>query len=316
MDVSVIIPAYNAAKTIAASIESVLAAKADYQIEVLVIDDASSDGTWDCLQALAAKHPELKPIKNRRRKGPSGARNTGLDAAEGRVIAFLDADDIWYPNHLENGVVFLQVQPTIDAIIYDQDIIEASSGKKISTWVTEKKILHTMRQRAITNTEYALEDNIAVALLNESFLHLQTLLVRRWVVENIRFEENVFRAEDLDFGVQMYLQNCKFCYSKLITGIYYRNNQSLTAKNFENDIKTGFDMIFILRKYISTPKTYNIPVALLKKMIKERLLRVAYPQRKTGKKREALRSVCASFAYGVSLRQVIEILKIMVSSAT
>ncbi len=316
MDVSVIIPAFNAAKTIAASVESILAAKADYQIEILVIDDASSDSTWECLQAIAAQHSEIKPLKNHRRKGPSGARNTGLDAAVGNIITFLDADDVWYPNHLRLGVNLLQAQSTIDAIIFDQDIINADTGIKTSTWVTEKKILHSMQQRAISATEFELNDNIALALLNESFLHLQTLVVRRRVVEHIRFEENVFRSEDLDFGVQMYLQNIKFCYSKLITGIYYRNNESLTAKSYENDIKSAHDRLFILNKYLAAPEVYKVPASLLKQMIKERLLKIAYPLRKTGKKREAFQSVCASFSYGVSIRQIIELIKVIVSNET
>lgn len=315
MDVSVIIPAYNAAQTIVASVASVLAAKADYQIEILVVDDASSDDTWACLQSLSAQHPELKPLKNARRKGPSGARNTGLDAATGHYIAFLDADDVWYENHLRLGLAFLQKHPEQHAIIFDQDIYDAITAQKISSWITEKKIFQTMQQYPLGDAAFALDDNIAASLLNESFLHLQTLVVRRSAIQGIRFEENVFRAEDLDFGVQMYLQNCKFAYSTVTTGIYYRNSDSLTAKTYENDIKTAGDMMFILRKYLQAPESYKVPVGLLRIMVKERLLRIAYAQRKTGKKYEAFKSVCHSFNYGFSLRQCKEILKTVASFA-
>lgn len=315
MDVSVIIPAYNAAQTIAASVASVIAAKGEFQIEILVVDDASSDATWACLQSLSAQYPELKPLKNNRRKGPSGARNTGLDAASGQYIAFLDADDVWYENHLRLGLGFLQRHAERDAIIFDQDIFDAKTGQKISTWITEKQIIHTMKQSPLSATEFALDDNIAVSLLNESFLHLQTLIVKRSAIQAIRFEENVFRAEDLDFGVQMYLRNCAFAYSTVTTGIYYRNSDSLTAKNYENDIKTARDMMFILRKYLHSPETYAVPAGLLKAMMRERLLRIAYPQRKTGKKYEALKSVCRSFNYGFSLRQCKELIKVVVSFA-
>jgi len=316
VDVSVIIPAYNAAQTIAASVASVLAAKAEYQIEILVVDDASSDETWACLQSLAAQHPELKPLKNARRKGPSGARNTGLDAATGQYIAFLDADDVWYENHLRLGLAFLQKYPEQHAIIFDQDILDADTGKNLSTWITEKKIIRQLRQQPLTANEFSLDDNIALALLNESFLHLQTLVVKASAVSRIRFDEDVFRSEDVDFGIHLHLAGCKFAYSTIATGIYYRNSASLTAKSYENDIKTASDRLILLQKYRQRPDVYPVPEATLKAMICERLVKIAYPQRKIGQKKLALNSIIQSFSYCFSWRQCSELAKVLLSLAT
>lgn len=316
MDVSVIIPAFNAAHTIAASVASVLAAKADYQIEILVVDDASSDDTWSCLQVLSAQHPELKPLKNNRRKGPSGARNTGLDAATGQYIAFLDADDVWYKNHLYLALDFLQKHSEQDAIIFDQDIVDAESGKTLSTWIAEKKIIRQLHQRPLTASEFALDDNIALALLNESFLHLQTLVVNSSAVSRIRFDEDVFRSEDVDFGIHLHLTGCKFAYSTVATGIYYRNSASLTAKSYENDIKTASDRLILLQKYRSQPDLYQVPDVTLKAMICERLIKIAYPQRKIGQKKLALNSIVQSFSYCFSWRQCSELAKVLLSLTT
>lgn len=316
MDVSVIIPAFNAAQTISASVASVLAAKSGYQIEVLVIDDASTDETWACLQGLAAQYPELKPLKNQRCKGPSGARNTGLDTAVGNYIAFLDADDVWYPKHLQLGIKFLQEQPAVDAIIFDQDILDTESGQKLSTWVTEKKIIRQLQQQPLGLTEFAFHDDLALGLLNESFLHLQTLLVKRSAVGGIRFDENVFRSEDVDFGIHLHLAGCKFAYSTIATGIYYRNATSLTAKSYENDIKTARDRILLLHKYRASPEVYKFSDQMLRAMICERLIKIAYPQRKIGQKSSSVRTVLQSFSYDFSLRQCSELVKCLVSLAT
>jgi glycosyltransferase involved in cell wall biosynthesis len=316
MDVSIIIPAYNAAQTIAASVASVLAAKAGYQIEILVVDDASNDDTWARLLDLSAQYPELKPLKNNRRKGPSGARNTGLDVATGKYIAFLDADDVWYDNHLRLGVEFLQRFPEQDAILFDQDILDAESGKKLSTWITEKNIIRQIKQRALSADAFAFDDNIALALLNESFLHLQTLVVKSSAVGRLRFDEDVFRSEDVDFGIHLYLSGCHFAYSTVATGIYYRNPASLTAKGYENDIKTASDRLLLLQKYRSKPELYKVPDKILKPMICERLLKMAYPRRKLGQKKLALQTVTRSFAYGISSRQFGELIKVLISFAT
>lgn len=313
VDVSVIIPAFNAAQTIAASVASVVAAKADYQIEILVVDDASSDDTWAFLQAMSVQYPQLKPLKNNRRKGPSGARNTGLDNATGNYIAFLDADDVWYEDHLYLGLAFLQNHPEQHAIIFDQDIVDAESGEKLSTWITEKKIIRQLRQLPLTESEFALNDNIALALLNESFLHLQTLIVKSAAIANIRFDENVFRSEDVDFGIHLHLAGCKFAYSTVATGIYYRNSTSLTAHSYENDIKTVNDRLRLLDKYRNHPDTYHIADATLKSMMCERLVKIAYPLRKVGQRKSALNAILRSFSYGFSARQCGELVKVLLS---
>src|ERR1035438_221584 len=94
--VSVIIPAYRAAASIAATLESVLAQTfRDY--EIIVVNDGSPDSE--------AVETALEPYRARivylrqQNQGPGGARNTGILTARGKYIALLDADDVWYPEH-------------------------------------------------------------------------------------------------------------------------------------------------------------------------------------------------------------------------
>ncbi|MBS1241247.1 MAG: glycosyltransferase, partial [Gemmatimonadetes bacterium] len=109
LSVSVVIPAHNAAPFVAAAIESVLGQTRPAG-EILVVDDASSDATAEVVGRYPVTLLQLPPTR-----GPSAARNAGIAAATGDVVAFLDADDIWYPHHLEQVVGLLDRHP--DAVV-------------------------------------------------------------------------------------------------------------------------------------------------------------------------------------------------------
>ncbi|MFK0383815.1 glycosyltransferase family 2 protein [Agrobacterium sp. NPDC090273] len=95
-DVSFVIAAYNAADTITAAIQSALEQK-DVDLEILVVDDCSSDETRSIVAEIGGRDPRVKLIALERNGGPGGARNAGIDAATGRWIAVLDADDVIRP---------------------------------------------------------------------------------------------------------------------------------------------------------------------------------------------------------------------------
>lgn len=102
LPVTVVVPAYNAAATLPRALASVFA-QARLPAEIIVVDDASSDRTWDVLQQLCAEHPEppIKTLRLKRNGGVAGARNAGWALASQEYIAFLDADDAWHPRKLE-----------------------------------------------------------------------------------------------------------------------------------------------------------------------------------------------------------------------
>lgn len=105
--VSIIMPAYNAAATLKASIASVQSQTYPCW-QLLVINDASTDATAAIAGNLAATDPRITLVNLPGNRGPVEARNIGLDAAKGRFIAFLDADDVWYPTKLHWQVETLQ----------------------------------------------------------------------------------------------------------------------------------------------------------------------------------------------------------------
>jgi len=100
--VSVVVPAYNAKDWIGFTLKSACA-QTLREIEVLVVDDGSSDGTADIADAFAARDPRIRVIRQAN-AGVGAARNTAIREARGRFIAPLDADDLWDPTKLEKQV--------------------------------------------------------------------------------------------------------------------------------------------------------------------------------------------------------------------
>ena len=96
--VSVIIPAYNRASTIARSVESALA-QTFQDLEIIVVDDGSSDTTCDVVQSIADERVRL--VRHDANLGAAAARNTGMKVSQARYIAWLDSDDEWLPEKLQ-----------------------------------------------------------------------------------------------------------------------------------------------------------------------------------------------------------------------
>jgi glycosyltransferase involved in cell wall biosynthesis len=117
--VSVIIPAYNASRFIAATLDSVLA-QTFKDFEIIVVNDGSPDS--EELERV------LEPFRSRitylrqENQGPSVARNTGIRESRGKFIAPLDADDLWEPEHLSAQLDALNADPSMDMVYADARI--------------------------------------------------------------------------------------------------------------------------------------------------------------------------------------------------
>lgn len=105
--VSIITPAYNAADYIAETIESVLA-QTYKNWEMLIVNDCSKDNTSEIVQSYAAKDKRIKLINLKQNSGAAVARNTAIQNAKGRYIAFLDSDDLWKKEKLQKQLSFMQ----------------------------------------------------------------------------------------------------------------------------------------------------------------------------------------------------------------
>jgi glycosyltransferase involved in cell wall biosynthesis len=113
--ISVVIPVYNAEKTIFQTLESVRNQTYKGKIEIIVVNDGSTDGSSDIINNYIAVHNNLDiKVINKSNGGVSTARNTGISIANGKYIALLDSDDTWDPNKLERQMQVLSEHPEID----------------------------------------------------------------------------------------------------------------------------------------------------------------------------------------------------------
>jgi glycosyltransferase involved in cell wall biosynthesis len=105
--VSIITPTYNVEKYIRETLQSVL--NQSYQNwEMILADDASNDHTISIIEEFAAKDSRIKVFKLPENRGNGFARNAALEKASGKYIAYLDADDLWFPEKLEKQIQFLK----------------------------------------------------------------------------------------------------------------------------------------------------------------------------------------------------------------
>ena len=127
--VSVIVPIYNQAPFIRETVDSVLG-QDHPNIELVLSDDGSTDGTTDVLREYAARDPErVKVVASERNTGIAGAFNRALDAHTGEYIAWLGGDDVMLPGKLSRQVAALQARPEAIGCCHDAEVFDSDSGR-------------------------------------------------------------------------------------------------------------------------------------------------------------------------------------------
>ncbi|NOY22054.1 MAG: glycosyltransferase family 2 protein [Acidobacteria bacterium] len=106
-ELSVIMPVYNSKKFLEESANSVLSQQYD-SLELLLIDDGSTDGSRVLIHKLSAQDRRVRPIFLPSNSGPARSRNAGIEQATGQFIAFLDSDDVWLPEKLKLQLQFMK----------------------------------------------------------------------------------------------------------------------------------------------------------------------------------------------------------------
>lgn len=107
--ISIVVPVYNAGRFIRETVDTVLH-QTYRDWELILVDDCSSDDSVAVIEEIIRTHPEagIRLIRGERNEGAAAARNRGTKTAEGRYLAFLDADDLWFPEKLEDELRFME----------------------------------------------------------------------------------------------------------------------------------------------------------------------------------------------------------------
>jgi glycosyltransferase involved in cell wall biosynthesis len=136
--VSVIIPAYNSASFISRTIDTIIG-QTFKQWEIVIVDDCSQDDLTGALAAYLDRYP-IHILRHAKNAGPSVARNTGIAAAKGRFVAFIDADDGWLPTKLEQQVEATLARPDPDSVFcLTRAYVDLGMGRRIVRPVRAKR---------------------------------------------------------------------------------------------------------------------------------------------------------------------------------
>ena len=186
--ISVIIPMYNAEKTILNALNSIKNQTYKDDFEILVVNDGSIDKSVDCVEKFKKENPEWKiELIHQTNQGVSSARNKGLKVAKGEYIAFLDADDEWLPEKTEKQMKILQNEKV-------DFIVALRNGEKIRFPYKVNK------------------NNLAKITLHKLLLRIEgqtsTAIFKRKVIKNTGFfDENQNYSEDANYWMRVTQKN-------------------------------------------------------------------------------------------------------------
>lgn len=221
MIVSIIMPAYNSAATISTSILSVISQNFN-SWELLIIDDFSSDNTKSIIQKFSKYDSRIKLLSNLENKGPAYCRDLGISNSLGEYIAFLDSDDIYYPNKLDKQLSWM-LKSNIEISYHSYDIID-SCGIKLKTIDCSIEILNYRNIHYIRNLGFCL-----------------TFVIKKSLIENIKFSDTSYQiAEDYLFFSSLLKK--KNAYKAPLILAAYRN---YTGSRSSNKILAAFYILYI-----------------------------------------------------------------------
>lgn len=196
--VSVVIPTHNAAQFIGEAIDSAL--RQDYpNKEIIVVDDGSTDHTLDIARSYQGKVSVIAQAN----QGAAVARNTGLDAAQGEFIAFLDSDDLWLPGKLTAQVNHLLQHPDIDLVFSRWHVWKPGPDGTFTMPSTE--LMAPSADSGTKTTGIVPEKSgwLYNQLLFTSALHTITVMMRRCLIDRVGpFDVELKRGQDYDYWLR------------------------------------------------------------------------------------------------------------------
>lgn len=241
--VSIIMPAYNAEKYIAESIQSALA-QTYKRWELLIVDDGSEDGTATIGRKFASADARIKYLR-RPNGGQGKARNTGLEKATGELVAFLDADDLWVPEKLALQVT--AIRETESDLVFSDGVVFDEHSEPPTTIP-----FRTIRGRFAGSEMFKL-------LLIENRLPILSVLVRRAALNAVNFFDEDRRyqnCEDYELWLKLAQYGAVFYGMDANLVRYRRHPNSMTA----SQINATAPMIAVLEKYRHVDSLSQLPV--------------------------------------------------------
>lgn len=231
--VTVIIPTYNRAHLIKDAVESVL--NQTYQnFELIVIDDGSTDNTKEFLRGYKDKLRYLY----QENQGRSAARNYGINLAKGEFIAFLDSDDIWFPDKLARQVPILESAPSNVVLVHGYKCIIDKNLQPIPGWELKLRNLYALAERG---------EETYFNYLKSPCIFTSTILVKKKILLEINgYDVSIQGREDLDLYLRLLMRNYRFAFISEPPLIKYRWHENNT-----HEISCNFSYLQVYEKHLN-----------------------------------------------------------------
>ena len=213
--VSIILPTYNREKFLPEAFAAI-AAQTFLDWELIVVDDGSTDGTRELVPRLTAEFSQPVRYIYQENQGAYGARNTGLDHATRKYIAFYDSDDLWLPHHLEDCVDALEANPDVDWVYGACRMVDHPTGKELaaSTFYVEgqPRPFLQLKTRAAGKLRIIEDETVLECMITHGLYNgLQNSVMRSQLFDGVRFEaasrneaeDQLFVIASLRRGFQM-----------------------------------------------------------------------------------------------------------------
>jgi glycosyltransferase involved in cell wall biosynthesis len=214
--VSVIMPCFNHARFLNDSVRSVLG-QSGFDLELIVVDDCSTDGSWETLSNLAKKDSRLRIHGHSINQGASRSRNDAIKMATGDFIAFCDADDVWEKDKLELQIKMLRSNPDYDFAYCDAKIVD-ENGEATGRLFSQ-----------LFPPPSKPSGNLFDVLIVRNFINMQSVLMRRKCLELTgHFDEKIKWVEDWWFWIKA-SSHYRFLYTSALLA-RYRIHRASTSK--------------------------------------------------------------------------------------
>ncbi len=248
--VSVIVPAYNCGAYIAEALAS-LSNQTVRDIEIIVVDDASTDHTADVAAAHAAADPRIRLIRRQSASGrPSCARNDGLRAARGEYVALLDADDVSLPTRLASCVAAMRRTGAHFAFADYQHLHQATGNVEAQSVLRSMRFLEKTARYMdhVDGDTFLCPVSFRAFLLTSTPVNTPTVVFKRELVvsEALWFDESIVCSEDVDLWFR-FAEHTPFVFVNEIHSLNRRHSASLTARNQR---ATRVDAITVRRAHL------------------------------------------------------------------
>ncbi len=211
--VTVVIPAFNRAHCVGEAVESALA-QTFKDIEIVAIDDGSTDGTGEVLQKFGGA---LRALRQENR-GVAGARNAGIRAARGKWVAFLDSDDRWHPEKLESQMA-----------VVEKYGVKICFTRSITTGGELVRDIEFVSANLCEPGVYYVEEAADAVCLSPRHPLIPTMILEKELLEHVGlFDESFHAAEDAELIFRLSFQSGFAYLDRPLTTIYEDSANSLT----------------------------------------------------------------------------------------